>query len=312
MKEEIIDVDTENNQDNLDKTEIIDIINPDNNNALEMEQTKTDTAEEISQSNMAENQIENNNNENSEVSKTEETFIGNDLKKSKKIKLKLPTISFKHIASVPKNVCIIGLIIFFTVGLLVGKMFFSKNYCASTTKSVVANNKVVADGKNNVTEVGNFKYKIPTSYIYDKSDGYLIVYDKDGLFKIMIKSIKGNYDDLAIAKTSIKESVKEQGYVVNDVKELVVNENNHLVLDLTDNMTNHLISFTKGINDYLFYTDIVTNSNEIDNNILNTAEDIIRNVEYVEKVSNLENTRKVDVATISITAANEYKRVMSK
>lgn len=312
MKDEIIDIDTENNQDNLDKTEIIDIASPDNENKeLVLEQEKNDAVQEISQSNIDENksdnQIENNKNENNE-----ETLNANDLKKTKKIKFKLPTISLKHVTSVPKNVCIIGLIVFFTVGLLIGKMFFSKNYCAVTTTRPTENKKFVADGKNNITEVGNFKYQVPNSYIYDKDSNYLLVYDKDGLFKITIRSLKGNYDDLILSKVSIKESVKEQGYVVNDVKELVVNNNNHLVLELTDNTYNHLISFTKGNDEYIFYIDIVTTSNDIDSTILNTAEDIVRNAEYVEKVNALESMRKVDVADISLKAASEYKKATSK
>ena len=207
MKDEIIDIDTESNQDNLDKTEIIDIVSPDNENKeLVLEQEKNDTVQEISQSNIDENksdnQIENNKNENNE-----ETLNANDLKKSKKIKFKLPTISLKHVTSVPKNVCIIGLIVFFTVGLLIGKMFFSKNYCAVTTTRPTENKKFVADGKNNITEVGNFKYQVPNSYIYDKDSNYLLVYDKDGLFKITIRSLKGSYDDLILSKVSIKESI---------------------------------------------------------------------------------------------------------
>ena len=46
--------------------------------------------------------------------------------------------------------------------------------------------------------------------------------------------------------------------------------------------------------------------------ILNTAEDIVRNAEYVEKVNALESMRKVDVADISLKAASEYKKATSK
>lgn len=240
--------------------------------------------------------------------KEEPTLVIEENKKTKKIKL--PTFNYKHIPNVPKNVFLIAIIIFFVFGLLIGKMFFSKNYCKSDVQKVITNNKVVADGKNNITEVSNFKYKIPNSYIYDKSDGYLLVFDKDGNFKITIRSLKGNYEDLILSKVSIKESVKEQGYIVNDIKELVVNKNNHIVLDLTDNLTNHLLSFTSGIEGYVFYIDIVTNSNTIDNSLLDIAEDIVRNAEYVETVSKLETTRKVDIADISIKAAEEYKKLL--
>lgn len=286
-------VEVENNVNTVEEPQIIDIVDD----------------------NTIDNSLENTSNEADAITGEEHTNDSSeqpiDIKKTNKKSFKLPTLGLKYVKSVPRNVCIIGIIIFFVLGLLLGKMFFSKNYCAVSTKPVIENKKLVADGKNNITEVNNFKYKIPNSYIYDKSDGYLLVYDADNKFKISIRSIKGSYDDLSLSKVSIKESVKEQGYVVNDIKELVVSKNNYIVLDLTDNVTKHLIAFT-GLNDYIMYVDIVTSSNDIDETILNTAEDIIRNAEYISKVDTLESTKKVDVADISIKAAEEYKKATNK
>lgn len=286
-------VEVENNVNTVEEPQIIDIVDD----------------------NVVDNSLENTSNEvdaiTGEEHKNDSSEQPIDIKKTNKKSFKLPTFGLKYVKSVPRNICIIGIIIFFVLGLLLGKMFFSKNYCAVSTKPVIENKKLVADGKNNITEVNNFKYKIPNSYIYDKRDGYLLVYDADNKFKISIRSIKGSYDDLSLSKVSIKESVKEQGYVVNDIKELVVSKNNYIVLDLTDNVTKHLIAFT-GLNDYIMYVDIVTSSNDIDETILNTAEDIIRNAEYISKVDTLESTKKVDVADISIKAAEEYKKATNK
>ena len=286
-------VEVENNVNTVEEPQIIDIVDD----------------------NVVDNSLENTSNEvdaiTGEEHKNDSSEQPIDIKKTNKKSFKLPTFGLKYVKSVPRNICIIGIIIFFVLGLLLGKMFFSKNYCAVSTKTVIENKKLVADGKNNITEVNNFKYKIPNSYIYDKRDGYLLVYDADNKFKISIRSIKGSYDDLSLSKVSIKESVKEQGYVVNDIKELVVSKNNYIVLDLTDNVTKHLIAFT-GLNDYIMYVDIVTSSNDIDETILNTAEDIIRNAEYISKVDTLESTKKVDVADISIKAAEEYKKATNK
>lgn len=286
-------VEVENNVNTVEEPQIIDIVDD----------------------NTIDNSLENTSNEadaiTGEEHKNDSSEQPIDIKKTNKKSFKLPTFGLKYVKSVPRNICIIGIIIFFVLGLLLGKMFFSKNYCAVSTKPVIENKKLVADGKNNITEVNNFKYKIPNSYIYDKRDGYLLVYDADNKFKISIRSIKGSYDDLSLSKVSIKESVKEQGYVVNDIKELVVSKNNYIVLDLTDNVTKHLIAFT-GLNDYIMYVDIVTSSNDIDETILNTAEDIIRNAEYISKVDTLESTKKVDVADISIKASEEYKKATNK
>ena len=79
---------------------------------------------------------------------TNETNSGlNDTKKSKK---KVPILTFKHIKNVPKNVFIIGSIVFFVVVLFMGKVFFSKNYCSVPTKKTLDNKLFVADGKNNI------------------------------------------------------------------------------------------------------------------------------------------------------------------
>lgn len=286
MKDEEI-IDLENNND--DSTTVIDII--------EDEAVNMNMDEEIKEE--KEEKVENN-----------DTLVIEETKKSKKIKL--PAFNFKHITNIPKNIFIIAIIIFFVFGLLIGKMFFSKNYCSTGVKNTVVKSSLVSDGKNNVTEVNNFKYQIPSSYIYDKLDGYLLVYDKDANYKITIRSVKGSYDDLILSKVSIKESVKEQGLIVNDIKELVVSDNNHIVLDVTDNIQNHLLSFTSGPDGYVFYIDIVTNTNTIDNSILDIAEDIVRNATYVESVNKLESMRKVDIADISIKAAEEYKKATSK
>lgn len=286
-------IDVDNNVTNVEEPQIMDVVDDKaEDNSLENTSSEVDVIT-------------------GEEHKTDSSEQPVEIKKTNKKGFKLPTFGLKYVKSVPRNVCIIGIIIFFVLGLLLGKMFFSKNYCAVSTKPVIENKKLVADGKNNITEVNNFKYKIPNSYVYDKSDGYLLVYDADNKFKIAIRSIKGSYDDLALSKVSIKESVKEQGYVVNDIKELVVSNNNYIVLDLMDNATKHLIAFT-GLNDYVMYVDIVTSSNDIDETILNTAEDIIRNAEYISKIDTLESTKKIDVADISIKAAEEYKKATNK
>lgn len=287
-------IDVDNNVTNVEEPQIMDIVD--------------DKVKDNSLENNVSNEVDVITGEEHKTDSTEQPV---EINKTNKKGFKLPTFGLKYVKSVPRNVCIIGIIIFFVLGLLLGKMFFSKNYCAASTKRVIENKKLVADGKNNITEVNNFKYKIPNSYIYDKSDGYLLVYDADNKFKIAIRSIKGSYDDLALSKVSIKESVKEQGYVVNDIKELVVSNNNYIVLELIDNATKHLVAFT-GLNDYVMYVDIVTSSNDIDETILNTAEDIIRNAEYISKVDTLESTKKIDVADISIKAAEEYKKATNK
>ena len=138
-----------------------------------------------------------------------------------------------------------------------------------------------------------------------KSNSYLENLNKYNVVNIPFNKMPEKCDNYNDYINMIIESI------VNDIKELVVSNNNYIVLELTDNVTKHLIAFT-GLNDYIMYVDIVTSNNDIDETILNTAEDIIRNAEYISKVDTLESTKKVDVADISIKAAEEYKKATNK
>ena len=195
------------------------------------------------------------------------------------------------------------------IGIFLGKMLFSKNYCTTTTRKTnnVEKVKFVADGKNNKTNVGSFTYKIPENYIYDKTAKGLLVYDKKDTFRIYIKTTNGSYENMSGAKLSIKETLKENGTTVNNIKELNIESKNYLIIETVHGMSNRLIAFSDASHDYVYYIEIVSSSNNYEYDILDIAADIVKNAEYQEVMSKMEDISVNDVSDIAIKASLEYK-----
>lgn len=233
--------------------------------------------------------------------------------KKKKFKITLA----KGSKNVPKTLMIVVAIIFLVIGVLIGKALFSKNYCSTNTganRSVVSNKKVkyVSDGKNNTTNIGGYTYKIPEQYTYDKSNGGLLVYGEDDLFKIYIKTEDALYSDLTGAKNSIRASMLENQVNVSSVKELKANEVGFLVFETTTKLVNRMIAFAEAGQDQIYYLEIVDANNSYDYDVLDIAADIIKNADYEDVESNMEGIDVTDIADVSIKAALEYKNLTKR
>lgn len=219
-----------------------------------------------------------------------------DMKSGKQISVSLATI---------------GLVVVFIIGLVVGQMFFSKSVYVPTTVNTRTETDItqVADGKNNITKAGAYTYKIPEAYNYDRRDGGVAVLDKKDDFRLFLRAVPGSYEDLASARVSVMETVKEQGVTVVSYKETLVEKKNYVVIESTIGMTNRLLAFTDAGNDYVFYIEIVNYNNTYDYNVLDLADDIIRNAVYDQDESDIELIPTKDISEIVIKASQEYKQL---
>lgn len=243
---------------------------------------------------------------------TSATTTLEDPNKKKKFKIVLP----KGRKNVPKSLMIIIAVIFLVIGILLGKSLFSKNYCSTNTgnRSVLSNKKVkyISDGKNNTTNIGGFTYLIPSDYTYDKSNGGVLIYGEDDLFRIYIRTNDGLYQDLTGAKNSLRASMIENSITVNNVKELKANDVEFLVFETTTKLNNRMIAFADAGNDKVYYLEIVDANNGYDYDILDITADILKNAKYEEVSSNMEKIDINDVSDVSIKAALEYKNLMKR
>ncbi len=209
-------------------------------------------------------------------------------------------------------VLVIG-ILTLIIGVFIGKMLFSRNYCATPTrKTNTTKVKYVSDGKNNVTNVGSFTYKIPEDYIYDKNLKGVLIYDKKDTFRIYIKTTNGSYEDMSGAKLSIKETLKENGTNVNNIKELNIGDKDYLIIETIRGTSNRLVAFSDASHDYVYYIEIVNSSNNYDYDVLDIAADIVKNATYEEVNSTMEHASINDVSELSIKASLEYKALSNK
>ena len=231
--------------------------------------------------------------------------VGEEVPKGKK-KFSLKILNIKTFS---RRFVVIAVVIALLIGGVIGSLVFGKQvYTPGITnnKTTKVTIKHVADGKNNVTYVGKYTYKIPDAYDYDKSDGGVVIYGGSDEFRILIKSISGNYEQIANAKESIKKSLEVADITVASIVETVLNENRYVAIEGTYGPRNRLYAFTQGNYEDIFYIEIVASDNKFDYDALALADDIINNVERNEKYSTMESIQYEDVSKIVVRAADAY------
>ena len=215
--------------------------------------------------------------------------------------------------TMPFNLALILFAVVFIIGLVVGAKSFSTTIY-SNQSNVNANqntNARVSDGKNNETNAGGYIFKVPNKYYYDKTSDGLLVYDTNDSFRIFLKPIKGNYDDVANAKTSVKATLENAGIGVSNIKEITLSDNEFLVAETIDGLQNRLVAFTTGDDDTVFFIEIVTKDNSYDYDCLDLARDIKTNAKKNDNTSDMEKIKVNDNSSLIIAAVNIYKSLAS-
>lgn len=210
--------------------------------------------------------------------------------------------------SYPRNLVFILIAVVLIIGVLIGSTVFGKKvYTPGTTKKTNKETvQHVSDGKNNTTYVNKFIYKIPDTYDYDKTDGGVVIYGGQDEFRIFIKAIDGNYDYIANSKESIKRSLNNIDVSVVNILETTINDKGYVCIEGTIGPRNRLYAFRKGINDKLFYIEIISSDNGYNYAGLDIADDIINNVEFTEKYTSMEGAQYEDVSSMVVTVADAF------
>ena len=243
--------------------------------------------------------------------KVEDTqeVVENEKIKFGKMEVNLP---FKKGKSVPMLFFIIVVVCSLVFGVVIGKMFFSKSIYVKgsyNNNGIKTEIKRVADGKNNVTKAGAYTFKIPESYYYDKTDGGVSIYDEADTFRIFIRADSGSYNDVASARVSVIRTLQDNGVTVNNFKEIKVEKKPFVVVETTTKMNNRLIAYTDAKNDYVFFIEIITKSNNMNYDALDIAADIAKNAKYNEKESEMETIDINDISAVVLKATQEYKNI---
>ena len=226
----------------------------------------------------------------------------------KKLKINLSFLNKK----IPFLFVVVIAVLTLLIGVTLGSTLFPKTVYSNATSSTANKNTSarVSDGKNNKTIAGDYTFSIPDKYYYDKTNNGVLVYDTNDTFRIFIKPIEVNYDDIANAKTSIKATLNNADIRVSSIKEITVNDHSYLVAETIDNLQNRLLAFTKG-GDNSFYFEIVTEANKYDYDCLDLADDIASNAEAIGQKSTMESITVNDISKLIISTANAYKSLES-
>lgn len=210
--------------------------------------------------------------------------------------------------SLPRNLVLILLAVVLIIGVLLGATLFGKQVYTPTSGTKKNTTKIqhVADGKNNITYAGKFIYKIPDVYDFDKENGGVLIYPSTDDYRLFIKAVQGSYQYIANSKESLRKSLDNIKANVSNIKETVLGDHKYVTIEATVGPRNRLYALREGNNDYVFYIEIVNNENGFDHDALQVAEDIINNVEYNDKYTNMEEIKAEDVSEVLITASEAH------
>ena len=217
-------------------------------------------------------------------------------------------IKMKRTKNIPVKMAIM-LIIFFTVmGVITGKLVFSKNICyAKPVSDLGKSSKIKANGKKSITRVGSYTFQIPSDTIWDRGDNGLYLYSSDDSWRAFIQEQNGLYTNIANSKKSIKETVKQQNLAVENVVEKEIEEKQFVIINNTENITNRLTAFTDAGHDKVFFIEIVTATNTFSEEVLAKISTILKDTEFVEeKETNMEKIKIKNFAKEVIKASNDY------
>ena len=217
----------------------------------------------------------------------------------------------KRTKTVPVKMCVLLVVFFAVMGIVTGKLVFSKNICITTQRSDLGkSSKIKSNGKKSETRIGSFIYKIPSDSIWDRGDNGLYIYSTDDSWRIYIKEEDGLYNNIATAKKSIKETVKANGLTVDNVVEKEIEEKLFVIINNTEINLNRLTAFTDAGHDKVFFIEIVTATNTFSEEVLAKAANILKDVEYVEEQeTNMEKIAIKNFANVIIKATDEYKEL---
>lgn len=227
-------------------------------------------------------------------------------------KLTKAILTLKRTKKIPTKLCIIIVIIFLTIGIITGKLVFSKNVCTVPVSSSLGktSNNIKSNGKKSETRIGSFIYKIPDDSLYDRRENGLYIYAKDDSWRVYIQEKAGSYSDIANSQKSIKETVKLQGYDVASVVEKNIEDKLFVIINTTKTTQNRLSAYTDAGNDKLFYVEIITSTNDFSEEVLAKVSNILKDCEEVEtSETKMEKIPVSDFSEVVIKSSQEYSQV---
>ena len=221
-------------------------------------------------------------------------------------------IKMKRTKNIPVKLCVMLVIFFAVMGIITGKLVFSKNICyVNPVSDLGKSSKIKSNGRKSITKVGSYTFKIPDDSVWDRGDDGLYIYSTDDSWRVYIQEQNGLYTNIANAKKSVKETVKNQNLAVDSVFEKEIEDKLFVIVNNTEDLTNRLTAFTDAGHDKVFFVEIVTSTNTFSEEILVKIASILKDAEFVEeKETNMEKIKVKNFAKEVIKASNEYTDLM--
>lgn len=149
--------------------------------------------------------------------------------------------------------------------------------------------------------LSGFTFKVPQTYIYEVSNGYLMMTDESDSWIIRLSVQKASYETLKTNKAQLKPSAEKKGYKAEVAEVKTISGTELIKFNFEANGVKYNGAYTKLNSMYLTTVEGFNQDNTYDEALLSKAIEIVKTAEYTGQTANME----ISIPDALVTIINE-------
>lgn len=137
-------------------------------------------------------------------------------------------------------------------------------------------------------KISGFSFQVPQSYIYEVSNGYLLLTDESDSWILRLSVQKASYETLKSNKEQLKPTAEKQGYTAETAVVKTFNGVEMIKFNFEASGMKYNGAYAKLNSMYLATIEGFNADNSYDESLLKKAASIIKTAEYVGETANME------------------------
>lgn len=137
-------------------------------------------------------------------------------------------------------------------------------------------------------QLSGFSFKVPQTYIYEVSNGYLMMTDESDSWIVRISVQKASYETLKTNMDQLKPTAEKKGYTAEAAEIVTMNGLEMIKFNFEASGMKYNGAYAKINSMYLATIEGFNEDNTYDESLLKKASSIVKSAEYVGETSNME------------------------
>ena len=174
------------------------------------------------------------------------------------------------------------------VVILIGILFFIGNGNSLGGKEVGKGGEVEKDVPTYTVKVSGFSFKVPQTYIYEVSNGYLLLTDETDSWILRLSVQKMSYESLKTNMEQLKPTAEKKGYKAEEAEVKTFSGVELIKFNFEASGMKYNGGYAKINSMYLATIEGFNQDNTYDEDLLKKAAAIIKTAEYTGDTANME------------------------